>query len=139
MWQKSFQNLAKNLTKIQIWGVLTDINHWKDWDKDIEWTKMDGEARLHADFILKPKGGPKTRLTIVQCDKPDVFADIAHLPLAKMQTLHRLTDTPEGVLIEVEVRVTGLLSFLWAKIIAEKQVQGGLAQTNQLIAKAMKI
>ncbi len=136
MWQKSFSLTTKEVTKEKIWSVLTDINNWNTWDKDIEWTKLEGEAKLGANFFLKPKGGPKTKLTISIFDKPNVFADISHLPLAKMHTIHTFSDTPVGVKIEVTIKVIGLLTFLWSKVIAQKQIDGGLLQTNQLIEKA---
>jgi hypothetical protein len=73
MWQKSISTVTKEVTANQIWTVLTDINHWNEWDKDLEWTELKGEAKLNADFLLKPKSGPKTKLTISQFDKPNVF------------------------------------------------------------------
>lgn len=136
MWTKSFSTTTKEVTKVQIWKVLTDINNWNSWDNDIEWTKIDTEPKLNANFFLKPKGGPKTRLTISEFNKPNVFADVSHLPLAKMVTTHHLSDTPAGLKIEVTIQVTGLLSFLWSKVIAQKQIDGGLQQTEQLIEKA---
>lgn len=139
MWHKSFSTVTKEVTNEQIWKVLTDVNKWNEWDKDLEWTELKGEAKLNADFFLKPKGGPKTKLTISQFDKPNVFADISHLPLAKMHTIHTLTQTSEGLKIQVDIKVTGLLTFLWSKVIAQKQIEGGVNQTNQLIAKAKSI
>lgn len=88
MWSKSFSTKTKEVSRQQLWTVLTDINNWHQWDNDIEWTKLEGEPKLNADFYLKPKGGPKTRLTISKFDKPNVFADISHLPLAKMLIVH---------------------------------------------------
>jgi hypothetical protein len=139
MWHKSFSTVTKEATTDQIWTVLTDINHWNEWDKDLEWTELKGEARLNAGFFLKPKGGPKTKLTISQFDKPNVFADISHLPLAKMHTIHTLTQTNEGVKIQVDIKISGILTFLWSKVIGQKQIDGGFQQTQQLIEKAKSI
>jgi len=91
---------------------------------------------LGANFLLKPKGGPETKLTICNFNKPNNFADIAHLPFAKMETIHNLSATSEGVKIELIIKVTGLLSFLWSKVIAQKQIDGGVQQINLLIEKA---
>ncbi len=139
MWHKSFSTVTKDVTKEQIWKVLTDINKWNEWDKDLEWTELKGEAKLNTNFFLKPKGGPKTKLTISQFDKPNVFADISHLPLAKMHTIHTFTQTSEGLKIQVDIKILGLLTFLWSKVIGQKQIDGGLHQTNQLIEKAKAI
>lgn len=139
MWHKSFSVVTKEVTKEQVWTVLTDINHWNEWDKDLEWTQLKGEPKLNADFLLKPKGGPKTKLTISQFDKPNAFADISHLPLAKMHTIHTLTQTSEGLKIQVDIKVTGFLTLLWSKVLAQKQIDGGQHQTQQLIEKAKSI
>ncbi len=136
MWLKSFSVTTNKASIEQIWQVLTNINHWNTWDSDIEYTKLDGEAKLGANFLLKPKGGPETKLTISAFNKPNNFSDIAHLPFANMETIHTLINTGEGVKIEVTIIVKGLLSFLWSKIIAQKQIDGGVQQTNLLIEKA---
>ena len=139
MWHKSFSTVTKEVTKDQIWTVLSDINHWNDWDKDLEWTELKGEAKPNAVFMLKPKGGPKTKLTISQFDKPNVFADISHLPLAKMHTIHTLSQTSDGIKIQVDIKISGFLTFLWSKVIGQKQIDGGLHQTQQLIERAKTI
>ena len=136
MWLKSFSVTTNKASIEQIWEVLTNINQWNTWDNDIEWIKLDGEAKLGADFLLKPKGGPETKLTISTFNKPNNFSDIAHLPFAKMETIHNLSNTSEGVKIEVIIKVTGFLSFLWSRVIAQKQIDGGVQQTNLLIEKA---
>lgn len=138
MWHKSVSIVTSEVTQDQVWSVLTNINRWNEWDADIEWTSLKGEARLNADFVLKPKGGPKTKLTISQFDKPNVFADISHLPFAKMHTIHTLAQTSEGLNIRVDIKVTGLLTFLWSKVIAQKQIDGGISQMKYLIEKAKK-
>ncbi len=136
MWHKSFSTITKDVTKEQIWEVLSDINRWKDWDEDIEWIELNGTAKLNADFLLKPKGGPKTKLTISEFDAPNVFADVAHLPLAKMHTIHTLSQMDKGIKIDVDIKIVGALTFLWSKVIGQKQIDGGPEQTEKLIKRA---
>lgn len=139
MWHKSFSTETTQVSKEQIWTVLTNINKWNEWDNEIEWTELKGEIKLNSDFYLKPKGGPKVRLSITQLDKPNVFADVSHLPLAKMHTIHTLTQTPSGVKIQMDIKISGLLTFLWSKLIGQKQIDGGLHQTQKLIEKAKTV
>ena len=139
MWHKSFSVETDEVSKEQIWKVLTDLQNWNKWDADIEWTKCDEQAKLGTEFFLKPKGGPKVRLTVSQFDKPNVFADVSHLPLAKMHTIKTLTHTPAGVKIQMDVKVEGLLSFLWSRVIAQNQIDGGVEQTQLLINHAKTI
>ena len=139
MWQKTFSTETNEVSTLQLWSAITDINNWKDWDKDLEWIELKGEVKPGASFYLKPKGGPKTKLTIMTIDKPGIFADVAHLPMAKMHTIHTFTQTDHGVSIRVDVKISGLLTFLWSKVIGQKQIEGCPDQTRQLIAKAKTI
>ena len=136
MWHKTFSAKTTEASQQQVWKVLTDISRWNEWDPDLEWTNISGEAKLNTSFFLKPKGGPKTRLTITRLDKPEVFAEVAHLPLAKMHTVHTLTETPKGLDIRVDIEITGILSFLWSRVIGQKQIDGGPDQTRRLILKS---
>ncbi len=139
MWHKSFATETNEVSASQIWTVLTDINNWKEWDKDIEWTEINGAASIRKDFILKPKGGPKTKLTITQFEKPYVFEDVAYLPLAKMYTIHSISETSNGIKIRVDVKIFGILSFFWGLVIGQNQIKGGPQQTKNLIEKAKSV
>lgn len=121
MWQRTFTTTTKETTAEALWDVLADVNNWKSWGPDLEWTRLNGPAATGKDFLLKPKGGPKTRITIVQCDRPSAFSDLSHLPLCKMRFVHTFVDTPEGVRIEMDLRMSGPLTFLWKKVIGAKQ------------------
>lgn len=139
MWQRSFSTETSEVTRQQVWTVLSDINNWKDWGDDLEWTQLEGPCKLNAKFLLKPKGGPLTKLSITKYDRPNVFADVAYLPLGKMHTTHTLTETSQGIKLQVDVLISGLLSFLWVKVIGQKQVQEGQSQLKALIQKAKSI
>jgi hypothetical protein len=69
----------------------------------------------------------------------DRFTDIAHLPLAKMFTTHVFRQKATELEVDVIIEVRGLLSFFWSKIIAQKQIDGGVAQMNLLFEKAKQI
>lgn len=136
MWKGKATITTKSASIEQLWATITDVKHWNVWDKDIEWTRVEEDVKMGTTFYLKPKDGPKTRLNVIEMDAPFCFADIAHLPLAKMKTRHVFTSVSEGVQIEIEVEVKGLLSFLWSKIIAQNQIKGAEAQTLHLIEYA---
>lgn len=136
MWSQSFTVSTTEVNAGQVWKVLADVSRWHEWDSEIEWTRIDGLPGLNQDFYLKPKGGPKTRITISGFEEPGFFADISHLLLGKMVTSHTLTQNGPELTIRVEIRITGLLTFLWKKVIGENQISGGPEQTRRLIEKA---
>ena len=69
-----------NLPAQKLYAAISDIARWPEWDKDIEATSIEAGAR----FTLKPKGGPKVAMEIVEAIEPSRFVDLSHLPLAKM-------------------------------------------------------
>lgn len=138
MWYKSFTLTTREATCDQLWNTLTDVENWSTWDHEIDSVQLTGSMEQGATFHLKPKGGPRTRMTVDQFARPHRFADIAHLPLAKMETVHTFTETGEGVVIKVEIRITGLLTPLWARVIGEKQIEGGPEQALAMVRASTK-
>jgi hypothetical protein len=136
MWKGNATIITQKATIDQLWNTLTDIQNWNTWDHDIAWTSIEGPVKQGAEFYLKPKDGPKTKLHISEYTAPNVFSDVAYLPLAKMRTTHRFTQTEMGIEINIEVEVSGFLSFLWSRIIAQNQIKGAEQQTQNLIDKA---
>lgn len=60
-------------------------------------------------------------------------------PLAKMYGIHQFIQNDNEIEIKTTMKVTGLLSFIWRKLIAEKVANGEEEQTNSLIKRAKKI
>lgn len=121
-----------------LWETLADVTSWSRWNEDIEWTRIGGAAEQGKGFWLKPKGGPATRLTITVLQKPVEFTDVAHLLLAKMCTRHIFASTSGGVNITMIISVSGLLGFLWRRLVAEKEIAGAAAQIQRLIHASKK-
>jgi Polyketide cyclase / dehydrase and lipid transport len=138
MWKRSYTTHTSEVTAEALWDTLADVNNWTTWTTDLEWTKLEGPAALGKDFYLKPKGGPKTRITIIACDRPRHYTDLGHLLLCKMTFIHAFTPTPHGVRIDMEVRMSGPLTFLWSKVIGEKQAADFADHTQALITEARK-
>jgi hypothetical protein len=63
--EKSYSVFTKEVTKEQLWKLTTDINHWKDWDDTVEYSNLLG-AFKEGSFILKPKGGPKVKIKLIE-------------------------------------------------------------------------
>lgn len=136
MWKHTFTTITNEATAEALWDAQTDVNNWPTWGDDLEWTRMEGPAQTGKTFFLKPKGGPKVRLTIERCERPGVFTDMSHLPLCKMLFTHTFTPTPQGVRIDLDLRMHGPLTFLWKKVIGQKQVEDFPAHVKALIAAA---
>ena len=139
MWSANFKTETKDANSKQIWEVLTDINNWSAWDEEVEWTKLDGQSRLGAKFILKPKGGPKVNIEVTEYEPCTLHTDLSSLPLAKMEMRHTLKQVGDTCHLGIEVKIWGPLTFLWKKVIGETQVKGFADQTAKMIARAKEL
>ncbi|PVV51667.1 SRPBCC family protein [Chryseobacterium sp. HMWF035] len=122
MWTKSYTILTNEVTKEQIWKLFSDVNNWHNWDKGIEFAKIEGNFEKGNFFILRPKGGPNIKIKLLEAIENKMFLDVTNFPLAKMYDQHTFEETSKGLKITNTITVTGLLCFLWRKAVAQKIV-----------------
>lgn len=135
MWQHHFE-AETDLSPAQLWPILANINGWAAIDNNIQYVLLKGTARSGAQFDLKPKGGPLLRFRIGDFDAPGSYSDICKLLLGEMETRHRLTATPTGTRISVDIEIRGPLHWLWGRLVGAKHARGLPAQTERFIAAA---
>jgi len=124
MWTKSYSLTTKEATKEQMWKLFSDVNNWHTWDKGVDYAKLEGKFEKGNFFELKPKGGPKVKIQLVETTPNRSFTDFTKFPLAKMYGEHTFIETPEGLKVTTTMRIEGPLAFLWRKIVAQGIVDG---------------
>jgi len=139
MWTKSYSVETKEATKEQMWKLFADVNNWHKWDTGIEYAKMEGKFEKGNHFELKPKGGPKVKIQLVETIENKKFVDFTKFPLAKMYGEHVFEETPNGLKITTTMRVEGLLSFLWVKLVAKNIADGLPNEMPEQIKFASKL
>ncbi|MBK7635986.1 MAG: SRPBCC family protein [Saprospiraceae bacterium] len=122
MWTKSHSIVTNEVTKEQMWKLFADVNNWHTWDEGIEFAKMEGKFEKGNFFTLRPKGGPNVKVELLETVENKSFLDVTKFPLAKMFDNHTFEETPQGLKITNTISVTGVLGFLWRKIVAQKIV-----------------
>lgn len=139
MWTKSYSTVTKAVTKEQMWKLFADVDNWHTWDQGVEFAKLDGQFKKGNFFTLKPKGGPKIKIELVQVEENKVFMDLTRFPLAKMYGEHTFEDTPDGLKITITMRVEGLLKALWIKLVAQDIVNNLPKDVENQIKTASKL
>ncbi|QIX62310.1 polyketide cyclase [Hymenobacter lutimineralis] len=119
MWTKSHSIVTTAVTKEQMWKLFADVNNWHQWDEGIEFARLEGRFEKGSHFTLKPKGGPKVKVKLLETEVNQHFLDVTSFPLAKMYDKHTFEETPEGLRITNTLSVQGPLSFLWIKLVAQ--------------------
>jgi hypothetical protein len=127
-----------------LYAAITAIDRWLEWGVDLERTEASASLSPGASFMLRPKGGPNVRTTVVEAARPRCFTDRAHLFLRTMTTTHlfeQATDESgqEGTRVTVGISVRGPLGFLWDRIIARKQVAGLPKATKAFLVFAERL
>lgn len=136
MWTKTYSVLTKEATKEQIWKLFSDVNTWHIHDTGIEYAKLEGKFEKGNHFILKPKGGPKVKVGLLEVIENKKYTDVTKFLLAKMVDQHILEETSEGLKFTNIITVTGPLSFLWIKLVAQKIVNDMPADMERLFKRA---
>ena len=125
-------------TKEEIWKLWSNVSHWNLWDKEVESSELFGEFKEGAKGILKPVDGPKTKFEMIECTKLKSFTDRSFLPLCKMDFIHSLKETKDGIELTHKVIMTGFLTILFSKVIGEKIKVGLPIAVEKLIELAEK-
>lgn len=119
MWVKSYSKVYQNIKKEDVWHAWTDVNNWPQWDRELEYCKMDGDFTEGRQFILKPINGPKVKITLSEVITNKKFTDYCKFPGAIMYDSHELEDTDNGLRITNTITVTGFLGFIWTYLVAK--------------------
>ena len=133
MWEKTYTTTTKKVSAAQMWRLFADVNHWHEWDEAIEYAALEGDFRSGNHFMMKVKNGPKVKIPLIATEENRSFTDLTRFPLARMTGEHRFEETREGLKITTTMRVTGLLGFLWRKIVAQGIVDSLPAETERQI------
>ncbi|MFV0421474.1 SRPBCC family protein [Oleidesulfovibrio sp.] len=100
-----------------VWALWQDINNWSKWDHGIEQSELFGDFEVGAKGWLKPVGGPKVNFEILELEPLKTFHDRSYLPLTKLDFIHTLSQEGDFTIVTQRVEMTGLLAFVFSKII----------------------
>lgn len=133
MWQEKKTITVNEVSIEALWNTHSDIKNWAKWQEDIDHIKINSEVKVGTKFILKPKGGPAVELEILKYNKPFEFVDSTKFPLAKMFTSTFMKETKNGIEVTLDIKMKGILGFLWKNIVAKKILEGHQKQYNAMV------
>jgi hypothetical protein len=136
MWTRTYSKTFQGVRKEDIWPIYCDINNWPTWHGDLDYCKMEGAFEVGNHFTLKPKGVSPVKIMLTQINEGNSFTDCTSFFGAKMYDTHALEDTPEGLKITNTLVVTGILKWLWIKLVAQKVADSVPEETEALIKLA---
>ncbi len=137
MWVRSYSKIYPKVRREEIWRVWKDVNNWPQWDKELEYCKLDGEFKEGNQFLLKPVGGPKVKIVLSEVVPNESFTDYCKFFGATMYDAHKLEDTPEGLRVTNTISVTGLLKFIWVNLVAKNVAKSVPSHMDALVQLAI--
>lgn len=109
-----------------IWALWSDVGSWSKWDPDVEHCQLKQDCfRTGAKALLKPRGGPKVNIEIVDCIKEQKFVSHSFLPLATIVFSHEVKLQEQGkTLVIHRIEFNGFLAPLFYFIMGRNIVKG---------------
>lgn len=139
MITNTYTYTTKEITQNQIWTLMTDVNHWKNWDDTLEKSEMQDPFEAGNFFMIRPTGGPDVKIQLVEVKPKSYFKDYTKFPLAKMYGEHFYENTSEGLKITITMSISGPLGFLWNLIVMKDIVRHLPEDVRTQINEAKKI
>lgn len=119
MWVREYSKTFPEIKKEVIWHLWTDVNNWPIWHGDLDYCKLEGDFIVGNVFMLKPKSAPAVKIKLIEIIPGHKFTDCTQFFGAKMYDTHAMEETENGIRLTNKVVVTGWLSFLWIKLVAQ--------------------
>jgi hypothetical protein len=133
MWTTQATATCK-ATPEAVW-TLWNTENWTKWDRAVEWVRLDGPFQAGTRGEMKPKGGPKTKFTVLRVDPHHGFTDRSHLPFTHLDFEHDVERVGHGMVkITHTVTFSGPLAFLFSRVIG-KSIKEGLPDAVKTLAQ----
>ncbi len=136
MWVREVSQFYKNVSPKNLWTIWTDVNRWTTWHDDLEACKLEGDFCVGTYFTLKPIGAPAVRIELTDIVPMQRFTDRTDFFGAKMYDTHIMEVKEDGVLLTNRLEVTGVLKWLWIKLVAQNVAKTVPADMDRLVALA---
>jgi hypothetical protein len=139
MWTRIYSKIYKDIKKEDIWRIWIDVNNWTKWHGDLDYCQLEGAFEVGNYFMLKPKGVRPFKIMITEVNEGQSFTDCTKFFGAKMYDTHSMEETSEGLKLTNKLVVTGPLSWLWIKLVAQNVANSASVEMDSLAKLARGI
>ncbi|MBA3679351.1 hypothetical protein H0W80_04150 [Candidatus Saccharibacteria bacterium] len=118
-WQVSHSETSTANPKA-IWARWTNVSDWPEEDTSLESAKLEGDFTVGTKIVMKPKGFPKSSVTITKVNLNKTYTTVGNIPMGKMTIVH-VVDVQKGKTVFTHtITLTGPLRNVFAKLVAQK-------------------
>ena len=108
----------------QIWELWRDVENWKSWDDQIEYSRVDGPFQAGSFGETKFISTPPMKTLLTDVVENELVVQEAYLPLARVVSFQSMQREREITRVTFRVEVRGFLAPLYAlkigKFVREK-------------------
>jgi uncharacterized protein YndB with AHSA1/START domain len=79
-----------------VWAAWSDVDHWPEWNADIEQIDLDGPFATGSTITMTPGGQAPVRLAITDAVENEQFVDEAQVADTTVRTTHRNEPGADG-------------------------------------------
>jgi len=114
-----------NCGQDRIWQLWTDVENWRQWDHDVEYSSLEGSFRDDEKGILKPTQGPRSEFTMLDVKEQECFTTRSSLPLCtSMDFIHQMERVGTKLTVKHIVIISGALTPLFSRVIGKGVARG---------------
>ena len=106
--------LETKATPIQIWRIWQDVENWKNWDQEIELSRIDGPFQSGTTGCIKFIGTPLFKTLLTQVEPLKLVVQETYLSFAKVISYQSMSQVAGKTQITFQVEIRGLLSLFYA-------------------------
>ena len=133
MWIKQHSQIYSKISPTAIWQAWADVDHWPAWDTELVSCQLEADFVAGSQFILKPKNGPKVKITLLEVTPERTFTDACRFLAPTLYDIHQLEVLANGLRITHTIKVTGPLAWVWGRLVANNIALGLPKQTANLV------
>lgn len=106
--------LKTKATPREIWEVWKDVENWKTWDEEIEFSRIDGPFQSGTSGSTKFIGTPICKTLLTQVEPLKLVVQEAYLFLAKVVSYQSMRQVKDQTEVTFQVEIRGFLSLFYA-------------------------
>lgn len=140
MWKWQIEASVQTKAKPEkIWHLWADVAGWPKWDRELEWSELEGPFAVGTSGKLKPKDWKISAFRLSDVQYLKSFMTDSPMPFTRFRFHHTITTEKNGqVKITHWVEVCGLLAPILRWKLGKK-LRDGLSTSVQILAKLAEI
>lgn len=129
----SISKTVEGVSAKEVFAIWADVNNWHKFNHGIKYARLDGDFVVGSSFVLGLPDGKEVSLMLTEVTPDKSFTDMTKFPLAKMYGIHEITEKNGTITLTATIKIDGLLSFLWKKLVAQHVADKMEDDINSLI------